>query len=53
MVALAYPREERSQELKRVERLKDSEEVPVHLFTDISEPLPRARKVCPCRGSFI
>lgn len=50
MVALAYPREERSQELKRVERLKDSEEVPVHLFTDVSEPLPCARKMCPVQG---
>lgn len=51
MVAPAGPREERFQELERVEQLKDSENVPVHLFTDVYEASTMCQEYDPGAGA--
>lgn len=51
LMAPADPREERFQGLERVEQLKDSENVPVHLFTDVYEASTMCQEYDPGAGA--
>lgn len=51
VVAPAHPREERFQELERVQQLKHSENVLVNLFTDVYEASTMCQEYDPGSGA--